>query len=99
LSSAICTTCGLPKEICQCEELAHEKGALRITVDKRRYGKEVTIIEGLGDDKDLAKRVGKDLKSKCACGGTVKDGLIVLQGNHERMVGQALEKMGFQVRK
>ncbi len=95
----VCTTCGLPKDICQCEEMSKESQPLRIVLDKRRYGKDVTIVEGLEDDVENAKAMCKTLKGKCACGGTVKDGKIELQGDHKKRVAEVLTGMGFQVEK
>jgi translation initiation factor 1 len=80
-----------------CEEIAREQQRIRIYSDKRRYGKVVTIVEGIDaadiDVEDLAKR----LKTKCAAGGTVKEGRIELQGEHRKKVKGALEKIGFTV--
>ena len=80
--AGICPTCGLPKELCACEEIAREQQEIRISTAKRRYGKVVTIVEGIDasdiDIEDLARQ----LKTKCASGGTVKDGKIELQGDH-----------------
>jgi translation initiation factor 1 len=93
--SDICPKCGLPKEICVCEEIARERQNITIAVDQRRYGKMMTIVEGLNPhDLDLDSLVST-LKSKCACGGTIKDGKIELQGDHRTKVKEALEKMGF----
>jgi translation initiation factor 1 len=94
---AICATCGLPEEICICEEIAKETQRIRITSDRRRYGKIVTIVEGLDagdvDLDDLARK----LKHKVAAGGTVKKGRIELQGEHRRKVEQTLQNMGYHV--
>jgi translation initiation factor 1 len=80
-----------------CEEIAREQQRIRIYSDKRRYGKVVTIVEGIDaadiDVEDLAKR----LKTKCAAGGTVKEGRIELQGEHRKKVKGALEEIGFTV--
>jgi len=93
----ICSTCGLPEELCMCEEIAREQQQIRIYSDKRRYGKTVTVVEGFNageiDVDDLARK----LKTKCAAGGTVKDGKIELQGEHRKKVQKTLEDMGFPV--
>ncbi len=91
----ICEVCGLPKEICVCEDIAREQQKISIYVDKRRYGKMMTIIEGIDShDLDMDSLITK-LKSKCACGGTIKEGKIELQGDHRTKVKDVLEKMGF----
>ena len=93
----ICSTCGLPKELCMCEEIAREQQNIHIYTDKRRYGKTVTIVEGLdGSDIDMDE-LARTLKTKCAAGGTVKDGNIELQGDHKKKVVKALGAMGFVV--
>jgi translation initiation factor 1 len=93
--SDICPKCGLPKEICVCEEIAREQQNITIAVDKRRYGKTMTVVDGLNPhDLDMNALVS-NLKSICACGGTIKEGKIELQGDHRAKVRQALEKLGF----
>ena len=95
--SNICEVCGLPKEICVCEDIAREQQKIIITVDKRRYGKMMTIVDGIdAHDLDVDSLITK-LKSKCACGGTIKDSKIELQGDHRIKVKETLEKMGFLV--
>ena len=94
----ICDTCGLPKEICVCEDIAREQQEIRITVDSRRYGKKMTIVEGIQDASISLDNLLSELKSKCACGGTLKDGHIELQGDHSKRVRQVLETMGFQAK-
>lgn len=95
--AGICPVCGLPEELCMCEEIAREQQQIKIYSMKRRYGKIVTIIEGIDsadiDLDDLARK----LKTRCAAGGTVKDGKIELQGEHKRKVEQVLGEMGFLV--
>jgi len=95
--SDICEVCGLPKEICVCEDIAREQQKINIAVDKRRYGKMMTIIDGINPHELDINSLISDLKSKCACGGTVKDGKIELQGDHRNKVKDVLEKMGFMV--
>ena len=93
--SDICPKCGLPKEICVCEEIAREQQNITVAVDRRRYGKMMTIVDGLNPhDLDLDSLIS-DLKSICACGGTIKEGRIELQGDHRPKVKKALDKLGF----
>lgn len=78
-----------------CQTLAREEQKITIEVVKRRFGKLATVISGLDektiDLKDLAKR----LKTKLACGGTAKNGVIELQGSHVDRVKQELIKLDF----
>lgn len=91
----ICPKCGLPKEACMCETLAKSKQKIRVYEDKKRYGKIVTIVEGI-DERDVdIKKVAKELKSGLACGGTTKDNKIELQGSHLKKVQEKLTEMGF----
>lgn len=94
---AICSTCGLPEELCMCEEIAREQQRIKIYSDKRRYGKVMTIVEGIDESDINMDELARKLKTKCAAGGTVKDGRIELQGEHRKKVQAALEKMGFNV--
>jgi translation initiation factor 1 len=93
--SEICPKCGLPTEICVCEDIAREQQKILISVDKRRYGKMMTIVDGINPHElDIDSLITK-LKKKCASGGTIKDGRIELQGDHRSKVKEALEEMGF----
>ena len=91
----ICPVCGLPKELCMCEEIAREQQTVRISIDSRRYGKTVTVIDGIDENDIDINDLAKPLKNSCAAGGTCKDGRIELQGDHKKKVKAVLEEMGF----
>ncbi len=91
---AICPKCGMPKEICVCEELdKQETSKIKVYVTKKKFKKLVTVIEGI--DKAQLDSTAKSLKQKLACGGTAKEGIIVLQGNHKDKVSKYLRDMGY----
>jgi len=92
----ICSTCGLPDDLCVCETIAKEDQSILIKKEKKRYGKIMTLIEGIDKTKIDIKDVSKKLKSKFACGGTVKDSIIELQGDHNvEKIKEELVKLGF----
>lgn len=90
----ICPNCGLPKDICACETIAREEEKIKVSSIKKRFGKKVTLIEGISRDVD-SKGILKELKTKLACGGTMKDDVIELQGDHRRRIKEILVKLGF----
>ena len=90
----ICPKCGLPRNLCICEQIAKEQQKIRVRVDHRRFRKTVTLLSGLGNDVDI-DGLAKLLKRSLACGGSVKNGEIVLQGDHKRMVKEILLKQGY----
>ncbi|MCK4336028.1 MAG: stress response translation initiation inhibitor YciH [Candidatus Aenigmarchaeota archaeon] len=90
----ICPNCGLPKDICACETIAKEEEKIRISSIRKRFGKRVTLIEGISRDVN-SKGILKELKTKLACGGTMKDDVIELQGDHRRRIKEILVKLGF----
>jgi len=88
---------GLPEEFRPWEEISKDSQMIKITCDKRRYGKLMTIVEGF-DTKDVdINEMAKKLKKKTASGGTVKNGKIELQGDHRDTVKKVLDEMGFNV--
>ena len=93
--SEICSTCGLPKELCVCETIAKENQLIEVSLDKRKFGKQYTIITGIDTKEIDLDQLVKKLKNKFACGGTAKDGKVELQGKHREKVKKALIEMGF----
>lgn len=93
--SEICSTCGLPKDLCVCETIAKEGQQIVIRTEKRCYGKATTLIEGINPKSIDLKDIMKKLKAKLACGGTVKKNIIELQGNHVQRIKKELVKLGF----
>ncbi len=91
----ICPRCGLPKPICVCETIAKESQRIRVYMENKKFGKMSTIVEGLNEKEIDTREVAKKLKSELACGGTVKDGKIELQGDHKVKVRRCLVAMGF----
>ncbi|MAG39925.1 stress response translation initiation inhibitor YciH [Candidatus Pacearchaeota archaeon] len=90
----ICPKCGLPKEACVCDEIAKTQQQIEVKLDKRRFGKITTIVTGFDKDVDI-KAIAKTLKAKRACGGTVKNNAVELQGNHRGHITKILEELGF----
>lgn len=89
---------GLPKELQPWEGFTRDSQAVKVSVDKRRYGKNVTIIEGIDPKSENIRDIAKELKKKVASGGTVKDNrTIELQGDHRDTVKKYLEQIGFSV--
>jgi translation initiation factor 1 len=66
---------------------------IKVYTTKKRFGKLVTIVEGLGSSE--LPSVAKELKRKLACGGSAKDDYIVLQGDHKSKVREILASMGY----
>ena len=82
----ICDVCGLPDELCVCEEIAREVQTVKVFTVRRRFGKLMTIVEGIDEHDIDIKELTKELKAKCACGGTAKKGQIELQGDHKKVL-------------
>ena len=91
----ICSTCGLPKDLCVCETIAKESQKIIVRDVKKKFGKIYTSIQGIDRKEIDIKDLTRKLKSKFACGGTAKEGIIELQGNHKQKVKNALIDFGF----
>jgi translation initiation factor 1 len=78
-----------------CQEIALEQQRILVYSVKRKFGKIVTLIEGVDEKQVSTRELIKELKSRLACGGTVKEGHIELQGDHRNRVKDVLVGMGF----
>ncbi|MDX9786669.1 MAG: stress response translation initiation inhibitor YciH [Desulfobacterales bacterium] len=103
----ICPTCGLPAAACSCKKRKKQNqpapypvqskhdGIVRIQKEvKGRGGKCVSVIYGLEMDDTRLKQIAKQLKSICGTGGAVKDGTIIIQGDHRQKLQAELQQQG-----
>lgn len=82
------------------ETLPPEKQKLIVSLDKRnRKGKAVTLVQGFTGNGDDLKALGKLLKTRCGVGGSVKEGDILLQGDHRDQAIQILTQEGYKVKR
>jgi translation initiation factor 1 len=104
-SGKMCPSCGKPVKQCICASLAGKKiqagdGIVRVGRSvKGRKGKGVTIITGVPLPLDELKDLSKTLKRKCGCGGTVKDGVIEIQGEKRDLCIDFLGNLGYTVKR
>ena len=86
---------GLPKELGAWETITKEGQTIRVYLEKKKFKKFSTMIDGIDEKEVSLKDLAKKLKEQFACGGTAKDGKIELQGDHKSKVKQFLVKTGF----
>jgi len=90
----ICPKCGLPIQACVCQEIGKSDQKIKVETVKRKFGKIITLVNGFRDI-DM-KNILRELKQVLACGGTIKEGTIELQGDHRNKVKPVLIKLGFE---
>ena len=105
----ICPDCSQPVAQCQCAankralaatSSASADGVVRVQREtKGRGGKSVTLVRGLALDAAALALLAKQLKAACGSGGTAKDGVIEVQGDHVVTVMAALVKLGYAVKR
>jgi translation initiation factor 1 len=99
-----CEACGKPMTECKCPRdssgnvLLPRDQTATVRLDKRPGGKLVTTVAGLDPSATDLAALLKQLRSRCAAGGTVQDGQVQLQGDHRDAVAAALNIAGFQVK-
>ena len=102
----MCPDCRQPKAQCVCKTtlaaaavLAGD-GIVRVSRQtKGRGGKAVTLVKGVPLGADALTALGKKLKTACGSGGTVKDGVIEVQGDHVERVMETLKAQGYSVKR
>lgn len=93
----MCPQCRQPVAACSCRQAVVPKGdgVVRVSLQtKGRGGKSVTLVKGLALTPDALAALGKQLRSACGAGGTVKDGVVEVQGDHVDTLLAALLKLG-----
>ncbi len=97
----LCPDCGHPPGNCRCStnSAAGSDGIVRISREtKGRKGSGVSLISGLPIGDAELKKLAKLLKTKCGSGGTIKNGVIEIQGDHRDFLKEQLEKQGYKVK-
>ena len=89
----VCPVCGLPKDLCVCGEISKDQQRIRVRLETRKFGRPITVIDGISCKE--TEQLAKKLKTLCACGGTAKNGQILLQGDQRERVGDFLLKQGY----
>ena len=103
----ICPECGKPVSACSCKKKKAVKadkqptgypndGTIRIQREaKGRKGKIVTAVFGVPLENEELQKFAKTLKRRCGAGGSVKDGVIVIQGDHRQTLFDEIKKHGY----
>lgn len=98
----MCPDCRQPMADCLCKQakaLPKTDGVVRVSRStKGRGGKTVTLVKGLPLDEAALAQLGKQLRAACGSGGTAKDGVIEVQGDHVAQVMAALQKLAYVVK-
>ncbi len=99
----VCPKCGRPVAECICKQnklQALGDGVVRVSREtKGRKGKGVTLVTGLRLDPEALEKLASELKRQCGAGGSVKDGVIEIQGEHRDAIVAILKKQGISARK
>lgn len=98
----ICPECSRPIAACICKKKSSQRasdGIIRISREsKGRGGKTVSVVVGVPGGDDAIKAIAGELKRRCGTGGTVKDGVIEIQGDHRELLLTELAARGYKVK-
>ena len=99
---SVCQDCEKPKDQCTCNPSANPKDGINTvrvsSTNKGRKGKTVTLVKGLRMNPSELKTYAGKLKKKTGTGGSLKDGVIEIQGDYRDKVGDILKKDGWDVK-
>ncbi|MDH3212370.1 MAG: translation initiation factor Sui1 [Myxococcales bacterium] len=99
----ICPRCSRPVARCTCTQRAHVAcgdGIARVRREtKGRRGKTVTTVSGLALPEEALRELAAELKRRCGSGGSAKDGVIEIQGDHRDALVADLESRGYTVKR
>ncbi|MGO1462165.1 MAG: translation initiation factor Sui1 [Marinobacter sp.] len=98
----MCPECRNPVDSCTCQQVSRPSGdgIVRVSREtKGRKGKGVTLVAGIPMDEKELKAYAKVLKAKCGTGGTVKDGVVEIQGDQRDVLVPLLEQKGWVVKR
>ncbi|MFK5952692.1 MAG: translation initiation factor Sui1 [Desulfobacterium sp.] len=99
----MCPQCNNPMGKCVCKKkirIPKNDGIVRLMREtKGRKGKGVTLITGIPLDSEGLKKLGKSLKQKCGSGGSVKNSIIEIQGDHRDVLEKMLVGLGYKVKR
>lgn len=103
-SGRMCPACSRPIAQCSCSQaqaaIPDPRSVVRVSLEtKGRRGKGVTVIKGVPLDALALAELGKQLRTACGSGGTVKDGTIEIQGDHRELALQRLMARGWTVKR
>ena len=99
----MCPACGRAVAVCECRSAVAPPagdGFVRVGLERSgRKGKAVTVITGVALDPEGFRALAKQIKERCGTGGTVKGGVIEIQGDHRDRVVRELQDQGYGVRR
>lgn len=101
-SGRICPNCGRPVGSCACKQSRRPlgDGVVRVSREsKGRKGKTVTLISGLPLADEPLRELLSELKRRCGSGGSLKDGVLEIQGDHRDVLVEELRKRGYAPKK
>ncbi len=98
----LCPDCQQAIDSCECKQttsIPKGDGIIRLQREtKSRKGKSVTLITGVPLAAPELKKLAKELKQRCSTGGSVKNGIIEIQGDQRKILQETLQAKGYQVK-